>query len=158
MTMLQELHQIRQTIDSLIAKAEAEAQRPATAPAICKPQSHRSTPKLRAPTDKDYADRTELFARYHQAACQIGREPDDDDDDGNRAGRRGVSSLGTQARLASRKNLSPSELSRWFPPKHNPNRRPILVGSQTDITIRRALVEEIDRIESRLNAMTHGNR
>jgi hypothetical protein len=106
----------------------------------------RKSSSFRPPTAEQYAERQRLFDEYFLVAHQLGHEDGD---------QYGGGAAGTQARLAHRKHLTVSEISRWLPARKG-RKRGIAVGSQTDINITRAIQEEVTRIEGLLSSMTHG--
>lgn len=101
---------------------------------------HKSVPTI---TEDEYRDRGALWVQYWSLKCA--------EVSGTVYRRKQGESVPTSINaFAALKHLSPSEVSRWM------KRRGIASGSHPDVSIRRALAEEIGRIELLLSERTMG--
>ena len=101
---------------------------------------HKSVPTI---TEDEYRDRGALWVQYWSLKCA--------EVEGTVYRRKQGESVPTSINaFAALKHLSPSEVSRWM------KRRGIAEGSHPDVSIRRALAEEIGRNELLLSERTMG--
>jgi hypothetical protein len=111
-----------------------------TTPHTFRRPRHKSVPTI---TEDEYRDRGALWVQYWSLKCA--------EVSGAVYRRKQGESVPTSINhFAMVKHLSPSEVSRWL------KRRGIASGSHPDVSIRRALSEEISRLESVLSKRTLG--